>query len=103
VVETPSLLEFYAYSLTSAGAIFGPFFEFRDFLDCMHGREHYKNIPSNVIKSYALFAESMIYGLAFAYLDNRFPLMHTVSDEFEGYNYLYKSVYIMIQFFARRC
>mmetsp|Transcript_39240 Transcript_39240/g.37652 ORF Transcript_39240/g.37652 Transcript_39240/m.37652 type:complete len:359 (+) Transcript_39240:283-1359(+) len=102
IVETPSLLEFMAYSLTSAGALIGPYFEYRDFIDCMYGRNHYQDIPSNALISLRLFGESMIWGVMFAFLDNRFPIIYGISDEFYNKSYLYKLYYIFWSFLGRR-
>jgi len=102
VVERPSVLEFFAFSFTSCGACIGPFFEYRDFIDCMYGRGHYKDIPSNVLISFRLFGESLIWGVIFASLDQRFPHGYMITDEFAACSFIYKAFYVLMTFKVRR-
>jgi len=68
----------------------------------MYGRGHYKEIPSNVFISLKLFAESMIWGFAFKFVDNRFNIMYATTEEFYYQSYLYKLFYIFFSFVGRR-
>eukprot|EP00350_Pseudokeronopsis_sp_OXSARD2_P011365 CAMPEP_0170566792 /NCGR_PEP_ID=MMETSP0211-20121228/80064_1 /TAXON_ID=311385 /ORGANISM="Pseudokeronopsis sp., Strain OXSARD2" /LENGTH=158 /DNA_ID=CAMNT_0010888061 /DNA_START=212 /DNA_END=688 /DNA_ORIENTATION=+ len=102
IVETPSLLEYTAYTFTSAGALIGPYFEYKDFVDCMYGRGHYKEIPSNAFLSVRLFVESLLWGGFFAFLDNKFPIKYAITDEFYNKSYLYKLNYVVWYFTGRR-
>ena len=48
-IKMPSVLEFYSYILFFSASICGPAYEYSDYIDFIHQRNEFKDIPSPYI------------------------------------------------------
>lgn len=88
--EIPSLLEYFACSVSPTEALAGPLCNFADFRDYIYMQGIYKNVPSTILPCFKRFGTGIILVAFYVLISNWFPLSGLIHPDFYKRNFFMK-------------
>ena len=79
----PHLLDIFSYSFASSGCLFGPVFEYRDYIDFINKEKKYKLIPNPFVPLLKMIALSMVFMVLYLILIKKYPFSYYDTIDFK--------------------
>ena len=102
LIHKPTLLEILSYISYPASNIWGPFFEFRDYIDFIEENDRYANIPSSYNETLRSLFKGIVSLILWVVLPIYFNIYDLDSEDMMNRPFIYKWLFSLVACFAYR-
>lgn len=98
----PSFLDYFSYIHYVAGAVEGPFYDYKEFVMWMHHIGPYENVPQPAIAALKQFGKALLFYFPIIFVQPLIPYEYMATAEFAVRPWWYKIFYFNVSVIIER-